>query len=116
MGWREQVALLQGTCVRTFSEAEDPELFTYTPTGLAPVQVRGVFRDAHTYVDSRTTVLLSTEKPTLDVREADLPRAPRQDDTVAALAARFNGATWRVVDVQSDGEGMWKLMLVQTSP
>lgn len=116
MGWREQVALLQRAAVRTFASGADPERFTYTATGLAPVTVFGIFREAHTYVDPRTTVAVSTDQPTLDVIAADLPRAPRIDDTVAALAARFGGRTWRIVDAQGDGEGMFKLFLVQTSP
>lgn len=116
MGWREQVALLQETVVRVFSDAQDPELFNYTPSGLATVQLLGVYRDKHTYVDTRTTVQVSSEQPTLDVRAAALPRAPLRDDVVAAVATRFAGRTWRVVDAQGDGEGLWKLFLVQTSP
>lgn len=116
MGWREQVALLQRSAVRTFASGADPERFTYTAAGFAPVAVSGVFREAHAYVDPRTTVAVSTDQPTLDVIAADLPRAPRIDDQVAVRVARFGGRTWRVIDAQADGEGMFKLFLVQTSP
>lgn len=116
MGWRELVALTQGTAVRTFSDGAEQERFTYTAAGFSPVAVSGVFRDPHVYVDTRTTVQVSTDQPTLDVRLVDLPRAPRRDDVVTALASRFAGRSWRVVDAQGDGEGMFKLFLVQVSP
>lgn len=116
MGWRELIALVQGTAVRTFANGDDQELFTYTAAGFAPVSVLGIFRDPHTYVDTRSTVQISTEQPTLDLARADLPAVPKQDDTIAAAVPRLAGKTWRVIDAQSDGEGMYKLFLVQTSP
>lgn len=111
MGWREQIALVQGACVRTFADGADPEQFLFAAAGFAPVPVLGVYREAHTYVDPRTTVAVSTTQPTLDVRQSDLPREPKRDDLVTALAARFGGRRWRVSDAQGDGEGIWKLFL-----
>ena len=115
MGWREQVALVQGTAVRTFAaDGDASETFIYTATGFPPVTVLGVFRDAHTYVDARTTVQVSTVQPTLDLMRADLPREPRTNDTVESVVPRFQGRIWRVSDSQHDGEGIYKLFLIQT--
>lgn len=111
MGWREQIALLQGTAKRTFSER-----FQYTAAGLAPVAVSGIFRDPHTYVDPRTTVAVSTTLPTVDFLRADLPRDPLRGDVVTALEPRLSGRSWRVTDAQHDGEGVWKLFLQQVTP
>lgn len=116
MGWREQVALVQDACVRTFADGGDQEQFEYTAAGFAPVTVFGIYRDAHTFVDPRTTVQVSTVQPTLDVRRIDLPRDPKSNDQVEALMPRLAGRIWRVVDAQSDGEGMFKLFLVQKTP
>lgn len=113
MGWRELVALTQESVVRTFSDGQEPERFTYTAAGgQTPVVVSGVFRDPHAFMDMRSEVDLSTTQPTLDVRNAELPVKPRAGDVVEALASRFSGRRWRVTDVVGDGEGMSKLFLV----
>jgi hypothetical protein len=115
MGWRESLALLQGSCQRTFSER-----FQYTAAGFSPVAVSGIFRDPHTYVDLRTTVQVSSTLPTVDVLRIDLPRDPLKGDVVTAVDDRgpsyVAGTMWRVVDAQHDGEGIWKLFLQQVSP
>lgn len=115
MGWRDSIALLQGSVLRTFSER-----FQYTAAGFSPVAVSGIFRDPHTYVDLRTVTQVSTTLPTVDVARVDLPREPLKGDTVTALddrpASYVSGTVWRVVDAQHDGEGLWKLFLQQVSP
>lgn len=119
MAWREQLDLLQGHAVRTFAGAgsAEPEQFDYTGAGQpAPVRVLGIYRDKHTYVDTRTTTQVSTEQPTLDVIEANLGYRPQIRDRVTSPAPRHAGKTWEVVDHNSDGEGMWKLFLKQVAP
>lgn len=87
----------------------------YTPAGLAPFRLAdAVFDRAYAEVvidgeDAGST----TKKPCLGVRVALFPREPLQNDTVfiPSVALKFI-----VKDVQLDGHGHAKLMLMAMKP
>jgi hypothetical protein len=111
VGFRQLVQHLQEVSVRVIGGGD---LFTLTLPPHAAVQVEGVYTEPYRSVDVRTQVEIASESPLLGIRDADLPRVARQDDTVQGLG-RFAGRTWRVSHVQSDGEGISTLVLIETT-
>lgn len=108
MGWREMIANVQGTSVRTF-----PEPVLYTPMGLSEISITGIFREAFVSVDVENAVEIGSLQPTLDVVLDDLPALPSalplgQGDRVVIVRTSLR---YRIVEVNEDGEGMAKLYL-----
>ena len=71
----------------------------YQPKGGAPVTVRAVHRGPHEAMRF-DPIEISTTSPSLLVDLAQLGVAPKKGDTVV-----IGTDTWRVTDVQPDGEG-----------
>lgn len=111
MGFRQLVEHLQQVSVRVIGGGD---LFLFTAPPNAAVQIEGVYTEPYRSVDVRTSVEIVSESPMLGVRAVDLPRPPERDDTVAGLG-RLAGRAWRVSSAQSDGEGIWTMILVETT-
>ncbi len=83
------------TCLATFGEA-----VVYTPAVGAAINLRAVFDEDYIAVDPNTGAAVSSATPTLGIRLADLPAAPKKGDV-----ATLRGRTFKVVDWQPDSEG-----------
>lgn len=80
---------------------------TYTPPDGWPTEQRGVFDRAHEVVQSAANGAdYSTLAPVLSVRLAEWSSAPVQGGTLS-----IDGETFRVWDVQPDGQGGADLVL-----
>ncbi len=101
MGWAEKKAALQGTAVRTFTEA-----VTYEPVGGGPLSIEGIFREAFVGVDLGIQQQVASEAPTLDVQISDLGGSFDKDDRYVVRGKRY-----KAHDHDEDGEGMVKLFL-----
>jgi hypothetical protein len=86
----------------------------YTPRGLAGFRLAAAVFDAeYEQVDINADGSTSTSRrPVLGVRVALFPRMPAQNDKVTIPAT---GKTYVVRDVQSDGHGHAKLMLMEAA-
>lgn len=85
------------------------ESITYTPKGQPAFSIIGIFTESHEEVVVQDGVPISSVKPTLDVVLADFgERRPRQEDEIER-----EGTTYQVADVEPDGYGMAKLILVK---
>lgn len=71
-----------------------------------PVSVVGLFHAAHAALEIVQDAPVSTVRPVLTVREADVPQRPAEGDRVMAA-----GRVYRIVDAQPDGLGMITLVL-----
>jgi hypothetical protein len=80
----------------------------YTPIGGSAATVRGIFDNAHREVilPGADGLAISTTGPRLDVLLTSIPNGPSRGDTFA-----HEGVTYRVNDVQPDGQGGARLVL-----
>lgn len=86
-----------------------PAAVSYTPASTGtPEAITAVFDEAHEAVDISTGTPVSTTRPALWVRLADLSVAPRQEDRVVVA-----GRTFSVADTQPDGAGGSTLFLLE---
>lgn len=79
---------------------------TYTPQGQAAQSITAIFDKAHEAVEVRAGVPVTTTRPMLDVRLADIAVAPRIGDT-----AVVDSTTYRVMEYQPTGNGCANLWL-----
>lgn len=87
----------------------------YTPRGLAPFALADAVFDAEyeqVDVNPEDGSASTSRRPVLGVRAALFPRLPAQGDTVLIPST---GKTYVVRDVQPDGHGHAKLMLMETA-
>lgn len=70
------------------------------------VEVQAIFDRTHRHIDPDTGVTISTDDPRLAIRLADLPFEPDLETRVT-----WGDQTYRVIDVQPDGQGMAVLRL-----
>jgi hypothetical protein len=84
------------------------EEVVYTPVGGSPVALTAPFDAAHEVLEVGGEVPVSTVRPVLDVRLADLPAAPQKKDEV-----RVRGVDYVVDIVQPGGHGTAKLVLTR---
>lgn len=97
-----------------FGEDERTGLPIYTPRGLPAFNLADAVFDAEyeqvdVNPDDGTTS--TSRRPVLGVRVSLFPRQPAQNDTVRIPST---GKTYVVRDVQPDGHGHAKLMLMET--
>lgn len=78
---------------------------TYQPSAGQSFSIRGIFNERFLEVDQNGLQVLS-DQPNLGVRDADFQTPPKQDDTVV-----IEGTTYKVNDVQKDGEAGTVLLL-----
>lgn len=83
------------------------ETVTYTPiSGAGSFPLVAPFDQAFAVVELQAGVPVTSVRPVLDVRLADLPALPEQGDTYT----RASGAEYEVVEVQPGGNGTAKLI------
>lgn len=78
----------------------------YTPSGESSVSAIAVFDNQYQAVDPDTGAIVTSTGPVIGVKDADLPRAPLEEDEVSV-----RGQSYRVIQVQKDGHGGSKLLL-----
>jgi hypothetical protein len=110
-------ALVLSPVMAVFGEGipiDDLSLPLYTPRGLAPFRLAdAVFDRAYAEVVLDPDVgEVTNRKPCLGVRVSLFPRPPAQNDTVYIPSVDI---TFVVKDVQADGHGHAKLLLMATS-
>lgn len=104
MTWEELTAGVQRACVSTFGATAAP---FYRPGGGVPgYTLPGIFRAAHAEIETGERTKVTSARPTLHVRRADMQADPAVDDEVDV-----HGASYQVKDRQPDGEGMLTLVL-----
>ena len=109
--------LVLGPVMGVFGEgvpADQSACPIYQPTGLAPFRLQdAVFDRAYADVNLDPDLGETTSrKPCLGVRDALFPRAPAQNDMVYIPSVAI---TFVVSNVQADGHGHSKLILMATS-
>lgn len=104
MSFASAIAAAAPALKSTFGQA-----MTYTAPGGEAQSVRAVFDAAHQVVNLDGEVPVSGTQPVLDVWLADLDPTPVRNGIVVVA-----GTSYRVSDVQPDGNGWAKLILVRT--
>tara|TARA_R110002074_G_scaffold253081_2_gene425070 strand:- start:16479 stop:16814 length:336 start_codon:yes stop_codon:yes gene_type:complete len=106
MTWNEAADDILAACMDVFGDA-------HTVAFVAPVVVnaefgtgRGVFDAAHELVEMGGEGPVSTTGPVLGIRLSEFTVPPVEANEVV-----IDGATYRINDVQPDGQGGAKLML-----
>lgn len=99
--WPDLAARVQVAGQRALGES-----VTYTPSGDAPVSIRGVFSEAGLHVELMAGVEVETRGPVLSVHLADLAAAPAHGDAVTVRSQDYT-----VLQVIVDGEGDADLFL-----
>jgi hypothetical protein len=80
-------------------------LYTLVPEGLA-LSIVAPFNANYALVDTTGEVPVSTTGPVVSVCIADLPRAPKPEDTCV-----IGGQAYKVIDVQPNGSGITPCIL-----
>lgn len=102
MAFRDAMDRVAGAVTRHLGEGD----ISYVRGRGSAITIRAVFQDSHLEVDPTTGGVISVQQPEMLIRNADLPFAPRAGDAVAV-----RGTTYRVVDVQPDGNAATLLRL-----
>lgn len=82
------------------------EPVVYSAQGYSAVTIQGVFDEISQEIDAATGAVVASVRPTLGVKNIDLPATPRANDTIVVRSQQY-----RVVDVHPDGLGGSKLDL-----
>lgn len=103
-------ANLQAVVNRTTRDTwGQPASYTPASTGVAE-SITAVFDAAHAQVELQGEVPISTLRPVLRLRTADLSVAPAQGDSVT-----ISGTAYEVNDTQPDSSGMTLCTLYQVT-
>lgn len=103
MSWKTAAAAMSASAIRTFGE----EVIFSPKAGGGPHTIAHVvFDDDYQAVDPDTGVTVSSGKPALGVRTADLPTSPAHGDEW-----EVRGKAYRATDVQADSEGVTLIFL-----
>ncbi len=95
---------MQEACRETFGET-----VSYTPAGGEATSVTGVF-NLRSQELSAEGVVINALRPNLGIKTDDLEDEPAQGDTVSV-----RGVTYKVAEVEDDGEGWTVLYLHRAS-
>jgi hypothetical protein len=95
MTFRDQIHGLLGVATRQLGEP-----VVYTATNRDPVSVTGVFDATGAEIDPSTGAVIVSTKPTLGIRDSDLPATPQEGDRVTICEV-----VYRVIEVMVDGQG-----------
>lgn len=95
MGFQDLTDRALGACVGALGEP-----VSYTPQGLSPVQIQGIFSNPYYEIVSPGGAPILTRKPTLGIQLSSLPVAPKIGDAVTV-----RGVDYTVSDVNDDGYG-----------
>lgn len=104
MSFLGKTRLMLGTLKRSLGET-----MTYKHKGGGSVNITAVWNREHQTVDPDTEVIVSSNNPHIGVQLSDLLKPPKDDDQVV-----FQGDTYRVVDVEEDGQGAAQIVLFKT--
>lgn len=99
--WRDRSSRIWDSLKSHFGET-----ITYTPAVGDPVEIQAMIDKAFISLDPASGAAQVSTKPMIGVKKADLEADPKADDTV-----EMRGATYRVVEVQDDGQAGWDLIL-----
>lgn len=99
--WPGAVDRVLGAALSEFGEA-----VTFTPATGPALAVSGVFNNVWREIDAASGLPVSSNQPNLGIRLSDFPTPPIEGDKFLIRLATF-----RVVDVQEDGEGGAKCLL-----
>jgi len=82
--------------------------FTFIPKGGQPIEVRGVFDDAHVEgeVDAGGEVVTSTHAPIIGIKISEFSQEPKQRDKI-----KRKGINYDIIDTLPDGQGGLRLVL-----
>lgn len=105
MNWPEITDSVLEVCESVFGEP-----VVYTPQGLDPINISGIYDDLYEAVDPNTNTIITSDQPVLGIRNAELGVTPRQGDQVNVRNTDFT-----VKEVQTDGQGGSKLFLHRVS-
>jgi hypothetical protein len=103
MSWADMAKSVLETGIETFKT----EVTYHSISAQAFYSAQGVFDAAHLVVSLRDDLDYSTVNPVLGVSLAQLETVPAQGDEIILPA----GATYRVSDIQPDGQGGALLIL-----
>jgi hypothetical protein len=107
MGWATLADLVLKTTISTFKTAG---VWTSSVNPGAPVSIYGVFNAPNMDINLQAGAVVQSVEPSFGVRLADLPAAPDSGDTLV-----INGVTYRINNVDEDGQGGAKLILGKIS-
>ena len=84
----------------------------------APYAARGVFTSTSQDVPMQDGSVLCDQKTTLDIRLAEFPARPEQNDrvTISDDGVEYAGVTFWIAATDIDGQGGMKLTLRRTAP
>lgn len=101
MSFRNKANGLLGVATRCLGEP-----VVYSAAGCDPVAIKAVWDGVYEEVDPNTGAIVVSTKPSVSVRDSDLPQPPAQGDTLTD-----GDQGYRVIEVQTDGQGGSKLLL-----
>lgn len=101
MSFRNKISGLLGAAMRCLGEP-----VVYSAQGYPSVEIGAVYDGIFEELDPNTGALIVSQKPSIGVKDSDLPAAPLKGDTLTVLGRNF-----KVIEVMPDGQGGSKLML-----
>jgi len=101
MSFLAKTDLMLGTLKRSLGEK-----MIYQHLDGGEVAITAVWNREHEIVDANTETIVSTVHPHIGVQLKDLIQPPKENDTVL-----FLGNTFRVIDVEEDGQGAAQIIL-----
>lgn len=101
MSFQELVGNVQTNVQSAFGEA-----IVFVPEGEEELELFGVFDETHLFVDPETESTVSSYRPTLSLKESDLPRGIEKGEVFRIREERY-----RVSDSQRDGRGWIEFIL-----
>ena len=81
---------------------------TYTPVTGSPATFTGIFDAPHTAIDIGE-ISVSDRRPTFLCRASDVPAGAKGGNAGDTLLV--DGTTYRVIDLEPDGQGMTRIVL-----
>ena len=105
MAFRDQANGLLGVATRRLGEP-----VVYFCDGHDPVSIQAVYDGLFEEIDPNTGAVVVSSKPTIGVRDSDLPATPAIGDTLTIGAQGY-----KVIEAQTDGQGGSKLLLHKTA-
>lgn len=101
MAFTDIATLILGAATNCLGEA-----VSYTATGHAAVSINAVYDGIFEEVDPNTGAIIVSKTPTIGVRNSDLPADP-----VIGDLCTVNSVNYKVIKVETDGQGGSKLIL-----
>jgi hypothetical protein len=103
MTWQQTADRTLKTAIQAF---KTPGVYTRAAAPGSPISLDGVFSKKSQMVNPETGVSVDSNRPSYGIRRADLPADPLPADTILV-----SGITYRIIEVNEDGEGGVELIL-----